>query len=108
MKTYLFVSKFHLCYASNVVKPGCITRLTEDFKGDQKIIVIQLLLSGLIKAAILAASFFIPFEQKVQLTENHDAISVASTLSENEEDEKEEEDRVYNNGEKVDPPLVPL
>lgn len=103
MKTYLFVSKFHLCYASNVVKPGCTTRLTEDFKGDQKIIIVQLLLSGLIKAAILGASFLIPFEQKVQLTENHDAISVASTQSENEE----EDERDYNNEEKTDPPLVP-
>lgn len=107
IRTYLVVWRSQLCFASNVVKPGCTTRLTDDFKADQKIIICQLMIAGLIKATILAASFVIPFEQKVMLTETHDAISLASTISiedleerkdeapvVGEEEEEEEEGRV--------------
>lgn len=82
-----------ICYVTNVQKPGCTARLVEDFRGDQKIIISQLLISGMVKATILAASFVIPFEQKVLLTETHDAISIASTVSlEDPENIKEAEE----------------
>lgn len=81
MQTYLKVWRNQFCYVTDVQKPGCTARLVEDFKGDQKIIISQLLISGLVKATFLAASFVIPFEQKVLLTETHDAISIASTVS---------------------------
>lgn len=87
IRTYLRVSRVHLCYASQVIKPGCTSRLTEDFRSDQKIIICQLLIAALIKATFLAASFVIPFEQKVILTETHDAISLASTISMDDPDE---------------------
>lgn len=81
MRTYLKVWGSLICAAPNVTKPGCTLRFTEDVKSDQKMIVCQVLVAALIKASFLAASFVIPFEQKVLLTETHDAISLASTDS---------------------------
>lgn len=75
-----------------VTKPGCTDRLKDDFRGDQHIIISQLLVAGLIKALFLAASFVIPFEQKVMLTETHDAISLASTVSIEDDEVKEADD----------------
>lgn len=90
VRTYLAVWKDQLCYASQVTKPGCHDRLAHEFQDDQKIVIIQLMISGLIKMAFLGASFVIPFEQKVLLTENHDAVSLASTISMGDlEDQKE-------------------
>lgn len=88
MRTYIYVWRSQLCFVGNVIKPGCIVRLREEFRSDQSIIIIQLLISGFVKAVILAASFVIPFEHKVILIETHDAVSNASTVSMEEPDDK--------------------
>lgn len=107
VRTYLYYSRYHLCTASMVTKPGCTAKLKDDFRGDQQIIICQLLIAGLIKALFLAASFVIPFEQKVMLTETHDAISLASTVSiEDPEDVRADNEAAIADQELVDEAAV--
>lgn len=63
LRTYFEFSRHRDCTPEEVTKPGCKLVLEESFRRDQVVLIVHLLVSGMVKAIVLIAAFFIPFRE---------------------------------------------